>query len=172
LKHLLRADYLVVTKGQGDNKELYEVLSAHTRRSVFERLIECQTRYGVTTDLLTGAAQPISLQSRILAVSGIGSPEPFEQAVQTQFAPREVRSLRYRDHYNYALKDLHSIGHLAQDFDWVVTTEKDAIKLRSLIVSTGFAAGNRWRVLPMIFEASASIERLYENIRSLALSSL
>jgi tetraacyldisaccharide 4'-kinase len=175
IKNLKRADYIVITKLDANQTleskmELHTILSDHCRRSVFERRIECRLRYGKPRDLLSGQAVELTAPLRLLAVSAIGSPQPFEQAVQSEFRPRELRCLRFRDHHPYTQQNIEKItAAVAEGFETIVTTEKDAVKLRDLVQSSGLQSSIRWLVLPMAFEASKNIERLYENIRSLAL---
>ncbi|GMV35789.1 MAG: tetraacyldisaccharide 4'-kinase [Fimbriimonadales bacterium] len=62
---------------------------------------------------------------KVLAVSAIGNPERFEQTLRDLGA--SVTSLRFGDHHDYSAADLDNLGRMT-----AVTTEKDAVKLRSL----------------------------------------
>ncbi len=64
---------------------------------------------------------------KVLAVSGIGNPERFEQTLRDLGA--SVTSLRFGDHHDYSATDLDMLARTTS-----VTTEKDAVKLRSLPV--------------------------------------
>ncbi|MBI1379906.1 MAG: tetraacyldisaccharide 4'-kinase [Planctomycetaceae bacterium] len=69
-------------------------------------------------------------------VSGIGNPEAFERTVRDLGASvREHR--RFPDHHAYTEGDLVGLGEGGR---WIVTTQKDAVKLADL----GAAAGPVW----------------------------
>ncbi len=72
-------------------------------------------------------------KNAILALSGIASPAPFEEYLQQQQAA-EVVSLRFSDHHHFSQKDLVKIkkkfDEIAGSDKIIVTTEKDAVRLR------------------------------------------
>jgi tetraacyldisaccharide-1-P 4'-kinase len=69
-------------------------------------------------------------------VCGIGRPEGFRAAVQGLGA-EVVRSLFFPDHYWYTHKDFATLRAISGQVDFVVTTEKDAWKLRGLHAQSG-----------------------------------
>jgi len=74
---------------------------------------------------------------RVLALSGLGSPEGFEASLAGLGA--EVLPWRFADHHRYRLDELKKIPGTA---DFVVTTAKDAVRLPQ-----GFQPGMPVRVL-------------------------
>lgn len=67
---------------------------------------------------------------RLLSVSGIANPDSFAATLaELDLAPEE--SLHFRDHRRYTTRDLERIDSAADrtGSSWVVTTEKDAVKL-------------------------------------------
>ena len=74
----------------------------------------------------------IKLQDRdVLALSGIGHPEAFEDDLKKEF--HSVVPFRFLDHHAYTLHDVQRIVKAAKDRQaGVITTEKDWIKLASL----------------------------------------
>ena len=84
------------------------------------------------------AEWPVSdLQGKpIVAVCGIGNPEAFFEQLARLGADVRVK-LPFRDHCRYreaSLNELRAAAEGAQA-EWVVTTEKDAVKLEPLIAS-------------------------------------
>jgi tetraacyldisaccharide 4'-kinase len=74
------------------------------------------------------------LQSGELAlVSAIGSPECFEKTIQ-RLGLKINKHFIFRDHHAYTKEDISNIeGYCVKNkLDRVVTTEKDAVKLRGL----------------------------------------
>jgi tetraacyldisaccharide 4'-kinase len=68
--------------------------------------------------------------ARAVALSGIGHPEAFEHTVRDLGVSIDGR-LRFADHQRYGTEQLRAIESAARAAraDWVVTTEKDAVKL-------------------------------------------
>jgi tetraacyldisaccharide 4'-kinase len=66
---------------------------------------------------------------KVLAVSGLGSPESFEGSLASLGA--QVVPMRFADHHRYSPDDWQRIALAAEQAgaDLVVTTEKDAVKL-------------------------------------------
>jgi len=73
---------------------------------------------------------PVNLlsQARVLAVCAIAQPERFYGMLRENKA-QVVGMLEFPDHHRYSLKDWQRICRAAQDADWIVTTEKDLVKL-------------------------------------------
>jgi tetraacyldisaccharide 4'-kinase len=69
-------------------------------------------------------------ERRILAVCGVAQPAGFASSLaELDLAPEET--LVFRDHQRYTERDLARIGRAAEGSgcSWVLTTEKDAVKL-------------------------------------------
>lgn len=83
--------------------------------------------------LVDARAEPLDRlrSARVLAVSGIGHPQAFEASLAALGADI-VRVLRFADHQHYGPHEVARITAAARDVDWVVTTEKDAVKLASV----------------------------------------
>jgi tetraacyldisaccharide 4'-kinase len=65
---------------------------------------------------------------RVLAAAGIADPESF--AAQLRATGADVQLLAYQDHHSYHRADLERLARAAAGGDYVVVTEKDAVKLR------------------------------------------
>jgi tetraacyldisaccharide 4'-kinase len=74
-------------------------------------------------------AEPPAPGETVIALSGLGNPESFEQAL-TALGYR-VEPLRFADHHRYAPADwgLACAAAAAAEARHVITTEKDAVKL-------------------------------------------
>jgi tetraacyldisaccharide 4'-kinase len=66
--------------------------------------------------------------SRILLFSGIARPESFEQSV-IEAGLSYISHFKFSDHYRYSPNQLKQIAKKAEDCDFLLTTEKDAVKL-------------------------------------------
>jgi tetraacyldisaccharide 4'-kinase len=88
---------------------------------------------------------------RVIAVAGIARPERFFAALR-ELGWDVVRELVFRDHHWYTARDLDAIRRVAAetDVDLVITTEKDAVRLQSLVAQAPSPDGTvAWAVLPL-----------------------
>jgi tetraacyldisaccharide-1-P 4'-kinase len=65
----------------------------------------------------------------VLAAAGIADPESF--GAQLEATGADVQLLAYQDHHPYDQGDLERLARAATGGDYVVVTEKDAVKLRA-----------------------------------------
>jgi len=127
---LRRADAVVVTRKTAwpdDAAALARTLGPWARRgaglvAALEPVSLRPVAGGTPVDLAMLAGRDV------LAVAGIGEPELF--ATQLQRLGARVTALILPDHYAYSEADAARLGRLAEG-RWIVTTAKDAVKLRS-----------------------------------------
>jgi tetraacyldisaccharide 4'-kinase len=125
-----RADWIVVTRKRAAT-DVATTLAAELAtlgRGVpvvvvhlsIERLegLQSGTRHGV--DVLRGR--------RVVAAAGIADPESF--AAQLTDLGASVQLVAYQDHQRYAAGEVERLVRAALKTDYVVVTEKDAVKLR------------------------------------------
>ena len=65
---------------------------------------------------------------RVVAASGIADPDAFVAQVKATGAAVQVAT--WKDHYDYRDEDVAWLAHAARRAEYVVVTEKDAVKLR------------------------------------------
>jgi len=140
LSSLKRADYFIISRADQVSKEKI--------REIKERL----KKYNKQANILTSHYQPLYIKSltsetrdsykvnelkgkKVLALSGIGTPDSFVKSLK-ELEAEVIDSIVYPDHYEYREKDLMDIAVKAQlkEVDWVVTTEKDAVKFTEEMV--------------------------------------
>ncbi len=75
---------------------------------------------------------------RVVLLSSIGDPAYFEETV-SDLGAKVVEHIVYGDHYNYRARDRDRIMRRLSErsFDFLVTTEKDAVKLRRMNLHFG-----------------------------------
>lgn len=66
---------------------------------------------------------------RVVAAAGVADPASF--AVQVRNTGASVQLVMYQDHHPYPERDVTRLVRAAAEADYVVVTEKDAVKLRS-----------------------------------------
>lgn len=129
LHALDRADALVVTRKRADAASalaLARELSPRVSGPVAVVHLDVQKYEG----LMTGRAVTRELLAgkRVVAASGIADPEAF--IAQTKATGAQVQAATWRDHHDYRDEDLAWLAKAARKADYVVMTEKDAVKLR------------------------------------------
>lgn len=132
IKALRRADLIVVTRKRADLRSA-ERMADRVARISRNRPVAI-ARLGVTgfTGLLSGDGVPVeSLDgSRVLAAAGIADPYTFASQC-SEFGAR-VRLLPLEDHHEFTDKDMDRMVQAGRRVDYVVVTEKDAVKLRAM----------------------------------------
>lgn len=154
-----RANIVVITKvdnlvGEGKGGDVRNQSMTHGK-SEFRRLIEEIRKCNKKAPLFFAGHRPLQFLSvrgeifpmewaegkRFFAFSGIGNPESFKQTLLT--AGINLKGFKsYRDHYRYATKDIGKIVEQSEksDADWIVTTEKDIMRLKQLKVPAKIVA--------------------------------
>ncbi len=129
---LRRADLLVVTRKRAD---------ADSARALADRLQARWPQKSVAIGRLGFAGllgmrsgTPASLETlrgrRVVAAAAVADPESF--AVQVRATGATVQLAAFQDHHEYDARDVARLVQRAAAADYLVVTEKDAVKLRAL----------------------------------------
>lgn len=139
---LHRADIVVVTKCPDEMKQLeYRLFLKHLELYPYQKLYFSRYTYLPPRPLFPDIASPIDSLSAlqpghaIVAVAGIAHPLPFIKHLRSFRA--KVKGLVFPDHHNYTDDDIHAILKKIKSTGVpkntiVVTTEKDAMRLRNI----------------------------------------
>lgn len=130
LSALARADAFIFTRverGAPSPRALAELARRNPRAPVFTARIR-------SLGLWDEAGSPVDKQAiadrRFVGVCGVANPSSFSASLaELDLAPEEV--IVFGDHHRYRLRDLDRIQRAAErtGSTWLVTTEKDAVKL-------------------------------------------
>ena len=132
--HLRRAHLFLFTKAEHLEtcQELEAVLRrTHPSSQVFHSHYEPMGLIGPGREW---EELPSFRGKRVLALSGIASPDSFAFLLR-RCGMEIVEEAIYPDHHPYNTKDLAHIEEKSRGVDWVVTTEKDMVKLRKLNIN-------------------------------------
>ena len=119
IKHLKRASYVFLTKSNGErDEELEALIKEHNPEA---DIIECAhkpkylQRFGLPADD-PHAREPLTFLKgrRVMAFSGIATPESFEKFLRDLGALLVARE-RFLDHYRYADEDFQALFSTARD---------------------------------------------------------
>jgi tetraacyldisaccharide 4'-kinase len=137
-------------KGGGDISQ-----SMTHGKSEFRRLIKEIRKYNKKAPVFFAEHRPLQFLSargeifplewakgkRFFVFSGIGNPGSFKETLL--LAGINLKGFKsYRDHYRYVLKDIEKIVEHSKrsGADWIVTTEKDIMRLKELSVPANLIA--------------------------------
>ena len=134
----IRANMVIITKCPRDLTPIgYRVVQQALHLKPFQSLFFSTFKYGNLRKLFGDGEIPLEQLRKenmhVLLVTGIGNPEQMEQDMR-KFA-QYVTHLVYADHHYFTTKDAKEINRAAQKMPKpmiVVTTEKDAARLRNL----------------------------------------
>ena len=145
LSELCRAGAFVITKSEPEEKgitvQVEEVVRGHNRSApVFVSSHKPSRVYpGVSQHETAGqkdsSSRPLDwlMGRRVFAFCALAEPEAFIRSLEKAGAVVSGRAF-FRDHHSYSSSDMKRISANAQasGSDWIMTTEKDIMKLRAL----------------------------------------
>ncbi len=129
---LNRADIFVVTKspetmGLPEIDNFTKRLLTNPKQSIYFTKID-------TLDpiALSGQSPMFDIKRDVVAVAGVGNPEPFKQMLHSRY--NVVEELIYDDHYAYTPKDLEHMAATLERYSnaAIITTEKDYVKFLTI----------------------------------------
>jgi tetraacyldisaccharide 4'-kinase len=138
VRHLRRASYVFITKsdGRADGELRETIRQFHPEVEV----IECTHRPTYLQSINNGGQRrPLEdlRGRRVAAFCGIAMPESFEKILR-ELGAEIVCKKRFLDHHRFTPEDLERFFSRAVEAqaDFIVTTEKDAVRLSADLVST------------------------------------
>ena len=159
-----RARMVIVTKAP----EQLDPISRHSfvsrlRLRPHQKVFFSHIHYCHPLPLMGGADLPLDSIDAALLLTGIAHPEPMVQHV-SQFC--SVTPMRFPDHHRYTLSDLKRIRHAFDQLQGsrklILTTEKDAVRLREL-ASSDLMAGLPIYFLPITVRIDPSAEQDFDH---------
>jgi tetraacyldisaccharide 4'-kinase len=129
---LQRADVVVVTRKRANRAAAQAVMQRVHQVAPRAHLSVARLGLSGFQGLLSGSQHTTSAftGARLLVSAGIADPESF--AAQCRDLAAEVTLMPFSDHYRFGPGDVRRLVHAARGVDYVVVTEKDAVKLRDL----------------------------------------
>jgi tetraacyldisaccharide 4'-kinase len=130
LSSLVRADALIVTRKRATAESAAALAEELGQRFPGRPIGVAHLGLARYEGLLSGCrVAPAALEGRrVVAASAIADPEAF--IAQTKQTGAAVQVATWKDHHAYRDEDVAWLAHAAQRAEYVVVTEKDAVKLR------------------------------------------
>jgi len=142
LESLKRADELIITKSNYVNSESLEKIKQ--RLSKYEKKISIATFSEENFYNMNGEEKELSIvkDKKILIFSSIANPKIFYETVK-RLEPSQIEEIKFEDHHLYKTEEIKNISEKGKDYDYIVTTEKDIVKINEkidklLILKMGF----------------------------------
>ena len=142
LESLKRADELIITKSNYVNSESLE--------KIRHKLLKYGKKISVATFSeenfynMNGEEKELSIvkDKKILIFSSIANPKIFYETVK-RLEPSEIEEIKFEDHHLYKPEEINNISEKGKDYDYIVTTEKDIVKINEkidklLVLKMGF----------------------------------
>ena len=128
---LARADCVVVTRKRTGRDAAGAVADALSARRPTRPVSVAHLALDRFEGLRSGTRHPAAVVQgrRVTAAAGIADPRSF--AAQLRALGASVQLLAYQDHHPYSPADLERLVRASVAVDYVVVTEKDAVKLRA-----------------------------------------
>ena len=125
-----RASYIFLTKA--DNTTHHDILKEICAHNAQAKIVQCAhfPRNIVSIDRKESKHIDFLFQKKIMAFSGIASPDSFEGFLTKNGAEIVIKK-RFADHHRFSKQELDNLIQVAQSHhvDFVITTEKDAVRL-------------------------------------------
>lgn len=135
-----RADVIIVTKCEEDIQPIeFRIIEEEIHLAPYQKLFYSKIVYGELEPLFKGVAKrrelsKIESSTHVILISGIASPEPLLREVGKQ--TKSIISITFPDHHSFDKQDIKSIeskiNGIDSDDKIIITTEKDAARLRDL----------------------------------------
>ncbi len=128
-RNLCRADYIFITKcRQAHNEKLIKKIRRYNKVA---EIIECTHGPVHLENVFTGEIKPLTFlkDKYIAAISGIAVPESFEGKL-TDLGANVLFHRTFSDHHSFTQDDIDRFMNrcMRRDTDFIVTTEKDAVR--------------------------------------------
>ncbi len=116
-QRVLKANAIIVTNCPDDLLPIdRRVVDNHLRLPAYMQLYFSRIRY-----------QEVGMQGRPLVLAGIANPQYLMQYVQHHYSGAEL--MAFPDHHRFTDRDTERILARAEAFDFVLTTEKDLVRM-------------------------------------------
>ena len=135
-----RADIILVTKSPDNISPIQRrIIVKEINKAPYQNLYFTAFQYLTPQPLFSNGPSGENIFSKndkdkqgIVLVTGIAKPVPFKEYLGNFFT--EIIHLNYPDHYRFTGKDIYKISKafetLTTAVKWIITTEKDAVRLR------------------------------------------
>lgn len=129
-----RANTIIVTKCPEDLKPIERrIISQDLKLLPYQTIYFSYLKYGKLTHLTKNKKPKINNETQILLVTGIANPKPLVKYLKENISEK-INHIKFPDHFSFNEKSIQKINaefeNMKTDNKIVITTEKDAVRLR------------------------------------------
>ena len=133
LESLKRADELIISKSNYITQKELE--------SIKKRLEKYGKKISIATfeeeyfyNNIEEENKPLSEIEKkdVLIFSSIANPDVFYRTIE-KLNPKSIKEIKFADHHEYTQEEITDIAKEGKKFDYIITTEKDAVKISKKI---------------------------------------
>jgi tetraacyldisaccharide 4'-kinase len=142
-ENMCRADIILISKSPENLSPIQRrIIVKQIGKAPYQNLYFTSVTYKAPLPVFEGNGEPVppigvsvNTPCGIVLITGIANPLPFKNYLNKSFS--ELTHLSFPDHYNFTEKDIQTISdaynELKSEVRYIITTEKDAIRLREFI---------------------------------------
>ncbi|MDI3526623.1 MAG: tetraacyldisaccharide 4-kinase [Tenuifilum sp.] len=132
ISEIKRANIVIVSKCPSNiSPDQMNLIGSRLHLNKNQSLYFTSVRYGNPVPVFdSGEEFVFNLNSRVFALSGIANPKPFVNQLEKNY--KIIGKKSFADHHNFSVNEILSIFEVTSNGAFVVTTEKDAARIRGL----------------------------------------
>ncbi len=125
ISSLIRADQIIFSKYESSIEKIVQNIQNKFSKEILRFSLEPDK---LLSPNLQSDSPKILSGKKVYAFTGIGNPEVFFSMIR-KFEPLKLETRAFRDHHSYTIEDENVLNLIAKDFDFLVCTEKDLVKI-------------------------------------------
>lgn len=149
IDELKRADEIIITKTNYIDKKYINMIKSKLEK--YKKPISLATFKETHFENVNGVIKPLNIieNKKVLIFSSIANPKVFYKTIE-KLSPFYIEERKFEDHHSYTKEEIANFVARSEDFDFMITTEKDIVKLNDEIENL--------LVLKMEFEIVENVE--------------
>lgn len=163
---LKRAGFILLTKSENAAK-IGETLHSQLSERFGGAVLKAHFQFGEFEVLVDGSAIQLAKNTPVVSLCGIANPQHFQHTLRQSGAEIKL-NISFPDHHNYTHGEIAECAEQARlaGADYIVTTEKDAVKIRELLQPENSKWSDKILVLPVVvnLENPEVIEKQIDSI--------
>ncbi|MGH7607602.1 MAG: tetraacyldisaccharide 4'-kinase, partial [Gemmatimonadales bacterium] len=124
------ADVIVVTRRRAPEEEAHALARRLAARWPRALVAAAHLSVDGVTGMRSGRRAELASLAGTRVIVAAGVADPASLALQVGASGATVQLVAYQDHHPYPAADVRRLAQAAREADYVVVTEKDAVKLR------------------------------------------
>lgn len=125
ISSLIRADQIIFSKYESSIEKIVQNIQNKFSKEILRFSLEPDKLLSLN---LQSDSPKILSGKKVYAFTGIGNPEVFFSMIR-KFEPLKLETRAFRDHHSYTIEDENVLNLIAKNFDFLVCTEKDLVKI-------------------------------------------